>query len=124
MKPKRKYRKSNLTDEQKEQIALEYLTTDQSYRQVGEKYGVSKLQVRHCCVWHERKELIAAVNNPDMPRLHTPRIDELTKQVKRLKRQLEMSQLKVEAYDTMIRLAESEYNIPIRKKSGSRQHNS
>lgn len=124
MKPKRKYRKSKLTDEQKEQIALEYLTTDQSYREVAEKYGTTKLQVRHCCVWHERMELIAAVNNPAMPRLHTPQIDELNKQVKRLKRQLEMSHLKVEAYDTMIRLAESEFKIDIRKKSGSRQHNS
>ncbi len=124
MKRKRKYRKSNLTDEQKEQIALEYLTTDQSYREVGEKFGTTKLQVRHCCVWHERKELIAAVNNPDMPRLHTPQIDELNKQVKRLRRQLEMSQLKVEAFDTIIRLAEIEYKIDIRKKSGSRQRNS
>lgn len=124
MKPKRKYRKSNLTDEQREQIALEYLTTPQSYAQVGEKYGVSKLQVRHCLVWHERQELLAAVNNPNMPRLHAPETVDLVKQVKGLQRRLEIAILKAEAYDTMIRLAETEYKIGIRKKRGSRQPNS
>ena len=124
MKPKRKYRKSNLTDEIREQIALEYLTTPQSYAQVGEKYGVSKLQVRHCLVWHERQELLAAVNNPNMPRLHSPEMSDLSRQVKGLQKRLEIAMLKAEAFETMIRLAESEYKIDIRKKRGSRQHNS
>ena len=73
MKPKRKYRKSALTDEQRESIALEYLTTSKSYRQVGEEHGITKLQVRHCVVWHERNELIAAVKNPDMARQPPPK---------------------------------------------------
>ena len=124
MKPKRKYRKSALSDEVKEQIALEYLTTPQSYAQVGEKFGVSKLQVRHCLVWHERQELLAAVNNPNMPRLHAPETADLARQVKGLQRRLEIALLKAEAYDTMIRLAEDTYKIDIRKKSGSRQRNS
>ena len=106
MTPTRKYRKSNLTDEIREQIALEYLTTPLSYSQVGAKYGVSKLQVRHCLVCHERQELLAVVNNPNMPRLHSPEMSDLAKQNKGLQKRLEIALLKAEAYDTMIRLAE------------------
>jgi hypothetical protein len=42
-------------------------------------------------------------------------------QVKQLKRQLELSQLKVEALETMIDIAEQELQIDIRKKSGAKQ---
>lgn len=42
-------------------------------------------------------------------------------QLKQLKRQLELSQLKVEVLETMIDLAEKEFQIVIRKKSGAKQ---
>lgn len=123
MKPKRKYRKSALSDSQKEEIALEYLTTTGSYRTVGEKYGVTKLQVRHCVVWHKHNELLAAVANPGIVMHHSPKTEELRQQVKRLSRQLQIARLKSEAYEMMIDHAEKEYNVDIRKKHGSRQPN-
>lgn len=39
----------------------------------------------------------------------------------RIQRELELEKLKSTAYSTMIDLAESEYNLPIRKKSGAKQ---
>ena len=38
-----------------------------------------------------------------------------------LKKALEMERLKSEAYSEMISIAEKEFNIPIRKKSGAKQ---
>lgn len=39
----------------------------------------------------------------------------------RLQRELELEKLKSTAYSTMIELAEKEYQLPIRKKSGAKQ---
>lgn len=122
MRPKRKYRKSALSDAQKEEIALEYLTTTGSYRSVGEKFGVTKLQVRHCVVWHKHNELVAAVSNPAAAMQHSPKTNELRQQVKRLSRQLQIARLKTEAYETMINIADKELKVDIRKNRDSRQH--
>ena len=40
---------------------------------------------------------------------------------RRLGRALELEKLRAKAYDTMINVAEETFNIPIRKKSGTKQ---
>jgi len=45
----------------------------------------------------------------------------LKKQIKQLKKDLAFSEMKVDALDTMITLAEKQLQIPIRKKSGAKQ---
>lgn len=45
-----------------------------------------------------------------------PKIEELERQLKLSQKELELAQIKVIAYSTMIDLAEKEFNIPIRKK--------
>lgn len=47
--------------------------------------------------------------------------EELEQEIERLKRQLEYEKLKSEAFDTMIKIAEKEFKIPIRKKHGAKQ---
>jgi transposase-like protein len=47
--------------------------------------------------------------------------EELKKQIRQLKRELANSQIKTELYSTMIEIAEQEFGIDIRKKSGSRR---
>lgn len=47
--------------------------------------------------------------------------EELEQEIERLKRQLEYEKLKSEAFDTMIKIAEQEFKIPIRKKHGAKQ---
>ena len=47
--------------------------------------------------------------------------EELALEIERLKRQLEYEKLKSEAFDTMIKIAEKEFKIPIRKKPGAEQ---
>lgn len=48
----------------------------------------------------------------------------LKKKIKDLELQLEYERLRTEALDTMINLAETRFNIPIRKKSGAKQSRS
>lgn len=48
----------------------------------------------------------------------------LKKKIKDLELQLEYERLRTEALDTMINMAETRFNIPIRKKSGAKQSRS
>lgn len=48
-------------------------------------------------------------------------IKELEAENRRLEEALEQEKLRAKAYDTMINLAEKTFNIPIRKKSGTKQ---
>ena len=47
--------------------------------------------------------------------------EELTLRVKELEKALELEKLRSLAYSTMIDIAEKEFNIPIRKKPGTKQ---
>ena len=49
------------------------------------------------------------------------KIEQLQKQLKESQQQLKYANLKKEAYETMIQIAEEELNITIEKKSGARQ---
>lgn len=48
-------------------------------------------------------------------------IQELKSQLKQARKEAEIEKLRTHAYDTMITLAEETFNIPIRKKSGTKR---
>lgn len=48
-------------------------------------------------------------------------VRELKKRIKELESQLLAAEIKAEAYDEMINVAESKFRIPIRKKAGAKQ---
>jgi len=48
-------------------------------------------------------------------------IRELQKKVKELEKQLLEAEIKAEAYDELINVAEAKFRIPIRKKAGAKQ---
>lgn len=48
-------------------------------------------------------------------------IRELKAQLKQARKEAEFEKLRAHAFDTMINLAEEKFNIPIRKKSGTKQ---
>lgn len=48
-------------------------------------------------------------------------IRELRAELKKARKEAEIEKLRAHAYDTMINLAEETFNIPIRKKSGTKQ---
>ena len=48
-------------------------------------------------------------------------LEALQKEVADLKKQLKYQEMRADAYDTMIDIAEKKFNIPIRKKAGAKQ---
>lgn len=56
-------------------------------------------------------------SNPDESQV----VSDLKLQLKELKSQLAYAQMKAKAYDTMIDVAEEQFNIAIRKKAGTKQ---
>ncbi len=46
---------------------------------------------------------------------------ELQSEIKKLRKQLDRAEIKAEAYEELINVAEAKFNIPIRKKAGAKQ---
>jgi len=72
------------------------------------------------------KELVSLADetNPSDPmakKSPEERLKELEAENRRLQKALELEKLRSKAYDTMIDVAEETFNIPIRKKAGTKQ---
>ncbi len=118
----------------KEQIILEYLEQGCGYRKLQAKYGIGRTTI---CKWvqiyqgvnhlprtnKQEKHYIRDMKDPDQKRAPKKEItqDDLLKKIATLEKQLEWEKLRADALDIMINVAEEKLNIPIRKKSGSRQ---
>lgn len=48
-------------------------------------------------------------------------IRELKEELKKARKEAELEKLRAKAYDTMINIAEETFNIPVRKKSSTKQ---
>ena len=62
-------------------------------------------------------------NPQDINKMHSKdnEVKELQKRVKELEARLLAAEIKAEAYDEMINVAEAKFRIPIRKKAGAKQ---
>lgn len=114
-------------NELKRKIALEYLSGRFSYAVAAEEYGLkSKDVVKEFVKWYLRNYELSHSNMAEpmaksKTSSHTPKEQELQKRIKELEAQLAYSNLKVEALETMIDIAEEQLHIDIRKKSGSQR---
>jgi len=114
------------TDEFKLKVALEYLDTSQSQREVLIKYGIAG---SNCITdWIRKFELRKPTIQDLEARLQMAKSTKKTKleqyqesKIKKLEELLKREQLKTEALDTMIDIAEDSLKVAIRKKSGSKQ---
>ena len=62
------------------------------------------------------------VQAPEVPVEDLPTdVQELQAELKRLRAQLTKAEIKAEAYDELINVAEAKFNIQIRKKAGAKQ---
>ena len=60
--------------------------------------------------------------SPEVPAEGLPQdVQELQAELKRLRAQLTKAEIKAEAYDELINVAEAKFNIQIRKKAGAKQ---
>ena len=115
-----------ITDELKLKVVEEYLGTDISQEELKKKYGFSG----NSCIanWMVKfglskpsEEQISIYKAMVKETAKTNKEKELERKVSELEKDLEMERLRSRALDKMIDIAERDLNIPIRKKSGTKQ---
>jgi transposase-like protein len=112
----------------RQQAVTEYLTQGIGYRQLAQKYGVSRSTI---CKWvqihqgihnipltqKQEKCYLNEMKNDDQ---HNPKkLKELEQKIALLEKQVAWEKLRADALDTMINIAEKQLDISIRKKSGT-----
>ena len=108
-----------ISEAQKERIITEYLTTEISFRSLGQKYGIDFRMIHEWVQRYKGK----MKNKPDKPKKasvsqHT---DELPTDVKQLQAELRKARLLNEVLTEVINITEEELGRPIRKKSGTKR---
>ena len=124
--------KRRINDEtDKMSIVREYIETGRPASDIAAKYGLSSRIVLYSWVdkylsWKKFLSLEPETDNPtDMAKKTKQQLEDELKKAKeenrRLKEALELEKLRSRAFDTMIDVAEKNFNIPIRKKAGTKQ---
>lgn len=113
-------------EELKRKIAKEYLSGAASHAVLAEEHGLrDKGVAKEFVKWYRRKCELGGENELPMPEEKQlyPTGDErsLKQHIKELQKRLALSELKVEALETMIDIAEEQLKLDIRKKSGAKQ---
>jgi len=114
----------------KRKIAKTYLSGEASYGVLAEEHGLrDKSVVKEFVKWYRRK--LSEEPNFEDQQQETVLMKEskeenlsasqLQARVKELEQQLKRSELKTELLETMIDIAEEQFNVEIRKKSGTNQ---
>lgn len=113
---------NSITDEERRRYVEMYRTSSLTLAEIGQMAGVKKQSV---WAWVQRfaikleDERCKDVNKPrTQPK---PTADPRDAEIARLKAALEKAELRAEALDTMISVAEQSLNIKIRKKAGAKQ---
>ena len=113
-------------DELKLQVVQEYLSTDQSQKELMLRYNI---RGNNCITNWMRKFGLQAPSQQqiELQRTMAKEIEktakeqELESRVQQLQKQLEYEKLRTLALNTMIDIAERDLKITIRKKSGAKQ---
>ena len=115
-------------ESEKISIVSEYVMSHVSAEKIVSKYHLSSKQLLFNWIdkYVNEKELVSLQDetNPSDPmakKSPEDRVKELEAENKQLQKALELEKLRSKAYDTMIDVAEETFNIPIRKKSGTKQ---
>lgn len=115
------------SEDEKIQIVSDYVQSGCPASEIVEKYHLSGKQILLTWVGQlvkaEESLSLPSKQNEDPMAKKNPdeRIKELEAENRRLEKALELEKLRAKAYDTMINVAEETFNIPIRKKSGTKQ---
>ncbi len=115
------------SEEEKMQIVSIYVKDHIPASRIVEEYHLSGKQVLYNWMdkyLHEEETLsLCTTSTPEVMSKESQeeRIKVLEMENKRLQQALELEKLRSKAFDTMIDVAEETFNIPIRKKSGTKQ---
>lgn len=91
-----------------------------------EKYHICSVQTLYAWVgkFLTQEESVSLPEQNDMDMANKSKDDqirELKEELKKARKEAELEKLRATAYNKMIDLAEETFNIPIRKKSGTKQ---
>lgn len=101
-------------EKSRKEVVEEYLRGGISLRELGAKYGINHRAIHPWTrEYRSGEDLEAKAKLPEA-------IAAMPKDVRRLQRELYEARLQVKLYETMIRIAEEDMGIPIRKKSGAK----
>ena len=117
----------SFTDDDRILIVREYLESGLPAAKIIKKYHISSRSVLFS--WMDKflneRDSLSLQQEPqieeDMAKTKDERMKEKDAEIKRLRKALELEKLRSHAYSTMIDLAEQTFNIPVRKKSGTKQ---
>ena len=105
----------------RDEILRMYAETDMSYGEIAEINGVQIRTVEYII-------RNFASEHPNIPVMRKNKKDAseedfnaLRAEIARLKKELRYEKMRAEALDTMIDVAEEMFNIPVRKKAGTKQ---
>ena len=113
-------------EEDRVMAALDFLKGESTPEDLVEKYHISNIQLLFTWVgrYISENRLVSLQEKNDDTMANKSKdeqIRELKAELKKARKEAEMEKLRAHAYDTMINLAEERFNIPIRKKSGTKQ---
>jgi transposase-like protein len=104
----------------KRKVAQDYLSGDQSQRQLAARYGIS-----HQNVYQWSKDFSSELREEEttivMTEQEQKELDALKKQNKHLKEKLDYEQMRTFALETMIDLAKEKLGVDVRKNFGAKQ---
>lgn len=114
--------RTRFTNEDRLEVVRQFMTRELSVDQIVQRYQLSSPQVFYGWVGRSMEETLQLPkdeNQGDQPAAGDTL--DLAKENERLKKALELEKLRSAGYRHMIELAEKQFNIPIRKKSGTKR---
>lgn len=98
------------------------LEKEQTVEQIVSRFNLSSAQVVYGWIGRYIEEILLS-DTPKEPEIDDKELtlSEALKEIKRLKKALDLEKMRSAGYSHMIELAEQQFNIPIRKKSGTKQ---
>lgn len=110
-----------LPDERTEAVG-QLLEKEQTVEQIVSRFKLSSVQVVYGWIGRYIEESLLS-DTSQKPEVDSKELtlSEALKEIKRLKKALDLEKMRSAGYSHMIELAEQQFNIPIRKKSGTKQ---
>lgn len=103
-------------EKSRREVVEEYLAGGVSLRELGSRYGIKRTTLHRWVKAQERGEGEAGVVSN-----RAEALEAMPKDVRRLQRELYEARLHWKLLEAMIEIAEEQFEIPIRKKSGARR---
>ncbi len=122
----REVKRISLEEEDRMQLVAQILRGERTAEDIRKSYGIVSINSVYSWIGkyvsQEKSLSLEEQTEEDMAKKSKDdQIRELKAQLKQARKEAELEKLRAHAYDTMINLAEETFNIPIRKKSGTKQ---